>query len=103
MGPSLGAKAKLLTFNRTQSRVVTGLLMGHNTMRRHLHLLGLLDSPLCRRRGIREETSAHILFECDALATLRHTYLGSFYLEQEDIKSLGLGATWNFSKAMGFP
>jgi len=42
------------------SRVVTGLLTGHNTLRRHLHLIGLLDSPLCRRCGAKEETSAHI-------------------------------------------
>ena len=56
-GPSLGTRAKLITFNRTQSRVVTGLLTGHNTLRRHLHLLGLLDSPLCRKCGVGEETS----------------------------------------------
>ena len=31
-GPSLGAKARLLSFNRTQSRVVIGLLTGHNTL-----------------------------------------------------------------------
>jgi ribonuclease HI len=48
-GPSLAAKAKFLSFNRIQARVVTGLLSGHNTLGRHLHLLGLLDSPLCRR------------------------------------------------------
>jgi len=41
-GPSLGTRAKFMTFNTTQSRAVTGLLMGHNTLRRHLHLLGLL-------------------------------------------------------------
>ena len=63
LGPSPGTKAKLLSFNRTQSRAVTGLLTGHNTLRRHLHLLGLLDSPLCRRCGVKEETSAHILCE----------------------------------------
>jgi len=45
-GPCLGAKAKFLSFNKTQSRAVTGLLTVHNTLRRHLHLLGLLDSPL---------------------------------------------------------
>jgi hypothetical protein len=55
-GPSLGAKAKFLSFNRTQSRAVIGLLTGHNILRRHLHLLGLLDSPLCRRCGVKEET-----------------------------------------------
>jgi hypothetical protein len=39
-GPRLGAKARFLFFNRTQSRAVTGLLTGHNTLRRHLHLMG---------------------------------------------------------------
>ena len=86
-----------------QYRAVTGLLTGHNTLRRHLHLLGLLDSPLCRKCGVREETSAHILCECEALASLRHAYLGSFFLEPEDIRSLGLGAIWNFSKVTGLP
>ena len=38
-GPSLGARAKFLTSNRIQSRAVTGLLMGRNTLRRHLYLL----------------------------------------------------------------
>ena len=80
-----------MSFNKTQSRVVTGLLTGHNTLRRDLYLLGLLDSPLCRRCGVKEETSAHILCECEALASLRHTHLGSFFLEPEDINSISLG------------
>jgi len=46
-GPCPGIEVKFLSFNRTQSRVVTGLLTGHNTLRRHLYLLGLLDSLLC--------------------------------------------------------
>ena len=78
-----------MTFNRTQSRVVTGLLTGHNTLRRHLYLLELLDSHLCRKCGVEEETSAHILRECEALASLRHAYLDSFFLEPEDIWSFG--------------
>jgi hypothetical protein len=102
-GPSLSTKVKFSSFNRTQSRVVTGLLTGHNTLRRHLYLLGLLDSPLCRGCGVKEETSAHILCEREALASLRHTYLGSLFLELEDIKSIGLGAIWSFSKATGLP
>jgi hypothetical protein len=67
-------------------------------MRRYLHLMGQLDSPLCRRCGAEEEISAHILCECKALVSLRHVYLGSFFLEPEDIKSIGLGAIWHFSK-----
>ena len=91
-GPSLGTRAKFFTFNRVQSRVLTGLLTGHNTLRRHLYLLGLLDSTLCSKCGVREETLAHVLCECEALASLRHAYLGSFFLEPEDIKNLGLEA-----------
>ena len=102
-GPSLGTKAKLLSFNRTQFRAVIGLLTGHNTLRRHLHLLGLLDSPLCRKCGVKEETSAHILCECEALGSLRHVYLASFFLVPEDIKSISVGAIWGFSKATGLP
>jgi hypothetical protein len=48
-----------------------------------------------------EETSAHILYECEALASLRHVHLGSFFLEPKDIQSISLGAIWNFSNASG--
>ena len=84
-GPSLGAKTKVMSFNSTQSRAVIGLLTSHNTLRRHLYLPGLLGSPLCRRCGKMEETSAYILCECEALASLRHAHLGSFCLEPKDI------------------
>jgi hypothetical protein len=102
-GPDLDTKAKLMSFNRTQSRVVVSLLTGHNTLRRHLHLLELVDSPLCWRCRVEEETSAHILCKCEALASLRQVHLGSFFLELEDVKSISLGAIWNFSKATGLP
>ena len=96
-------KTRLLSFNRTQSRVVTGLLNGHNTLRRHLNLMGLTNSPLCRRCGVEDETLAHILCECEALASLRHVCLGSFFLDPKDIKGLSLGAICNFSKGTGLP
>jgi hypothetical protein len=50
-----------------------------------------VDSAMCRRCGVEEETSAHILCKCEALASLRHAYLGSFFLEPKDIKSISLG------------
>jgi len=77
--------------------------MGHNTLRRHLYLLGLPNSPLCRWCEAREETSAHVLCECEALASRRHAHLGSFFLEPGDIKNLNLGPIWNYSKAAGLP
>jgi hypothetical protein len=62
-GPNLATGARLLSFNRTQSRVVIGLLTGRNTLRRHLHIMRLSDSPICRKCGTGEETSVHILCE----------------------------------------
>jgi hypothetical protein len=67
-----------------------------------IHLLGLHDSPLCRKCGVREETSAHILCECEALAPLRHAYLGSFFLEPEDIRSW-LGGHLKLQQGYGAP
>jgi hypothetical protein len=102
-GPCPGTRIKLLSFNRNQSRVVTGLLTGHNTLRRHLYLFGLLDSPLCKKCGVKEETSAHILRECEALASLRHRYLGSFFLEPEDVKSITWGPSGALAELQGSP
>jgi ribonuclease HI len=100
-GPNLATGARLLSFDRTQSRAVIGLLTGHNTLRRCLHIMELCDSPICRKCGTGEESSVHILCECEALASLRHTYLGSFFLDPEDIRLLGVGAIWNFVKGTG--
>jgi hypothetical protein len=100
-GPDLATGARLLSFNRTQTRVVTGLLTGHNTLRRHLHIMGLCNDPMCRKCGTEEDTSVHVLCECEALATLRHVCLSSFFLDPEDMQELGVGAVWNFAKGTG--
>ena len=89
-GPNLATGAQLLSFYRTQARVVIALLTGHNTLRRHLHIMGLSNNPICRKCGTEEETSVHILCEGEALASLRYTYLGSFFLDPEDIRKLGI-------------
>jgi len=62
-GPSPATKAQLLSFNRTISRIITGLLTGHNTLRRNLYIMGLIRNPTCRKCGTEEETSVHILYE----------------------------------------
>jgi len=37
------------------------------------------------------------------LAAPRHTYLGSFFLSLEDVRSQSLGTIWNFSKGARLP
>ena len=99
--PSYSAKIMLLSFNRIHSRVVTGLLTVSNTLRRHCYIMWLITGFLCRSCGAEEETSVHILLECEALVALWDTYLGSFFLDPQDVKSLSLGAVWNVIKGTG--
>jgi len=100
-GPDPATGARLFSLNRIQTKVVIGLLRGHNTLRRHLCLMGIGNYPRCRKCGTEEENSVHILCECEALASLRYIYLGSFFLDPDDITKLGVGAVWRFGNATG--
>ena len=100
-GHDLATWARLLSFNRTQSRVVIGLLTGHNTLRRYLDIMGLCNNCTCRKCCTEEETSVHIVCECEAWASRRHTHLGSFFWDPEDIRKLSIGAICNFAKGTG--
>jgi hypothetical protein len=63
--------------------------------------MGLCNDPICKKCGTKEETSVHILCECEALASLRNAHLGSFFLDPKDIRVLGMGVIWNFAKETG--
>jgi hypothetical protein len=98
-GASPAAKTRLLSINRMQSRVVTGLLTGCNTLRRCFYIRGVTDSPLCRRCGAEEEASAHILYEWSWGGT--QPYLpGLLFLDPEDFRSLSLRAVLNIIKGV---
>ena len=87
--------------NRTQSRAVICLLTGHDTLRRHLYVMGMSNNPICRKCGTEEETSVQILCACEALTSLRHTHLDSFFLDPEDIREVSMGAIWKFGTGTG--
>jgi len=63
--------------------------------------MGLSNNSICSKYGTEEETSVHISCECEILASLRHTYQDSFFLDPEDIRVLGMGAIWKFAKGTG--
>jgi hypothetical protein len=46
-------------------------------------------------RATEEETSVHILCDCEALTSLGYKYLGSFLLDPENIRKLSKGAICN--------
>jgi len=99
---SLWIKPRERAFKQFKSPVL-------NVLRRHLYITWLSNNPTCTKCSTEEETSVHILCECEALASpkcealasLRHTHLGSFFLDPEDIRKLSKGAIWNFAKGTG--
>jgi hypothetical protein len=96
----LGAVTGRLVYSHLGA--VSGPLTVHSTLTRHLYMMGLTDSPVCGRCGEEEETSALlVLCECEALATLRRTYLGSLFLDRKGIRSLRVGAIWHLLKGQG--
>lgn len=77
---------KLISSLSPKSRIFTGLLTGHNILRTDLYIMEFINSPLCRRCEAEEETSARVFCECEAFASLRHTYLGSFSWTQRMVE-----------------
>jgi hypothetical protein len=63
--------------------------------------MGLSNNHIYRKCGTAQETSVHIVGECETLASLRHALLKSFSLDFEDIRKLSIGANWNFGKETG--
>jgi len=56
------------------------------------------EVSLCKKCGAHKVTLAHILRTCEALAKLRHHYLGSFSLDPEDARNMALELSWVFIK-----
>jgi hypothetical protein len=52
--------------------------------------------------GTEEETSVHVLCACEALTSIRHSFLGSCFLDPEDIRTVNIGAIWKLAKETGF-
>jgi len=61
----------------------------------------LSNNATRRECGTEEETSVHVLCECEAFASLRHAYLGSFFFDREDIMNLIVGTIWKLGKGTG--
>jgi len=65
--------------------------------------MGLSDSPSCRRCGAEDGTLAHTLCECEALASHRHVYLGSFFFGAKGHQEYKPGGHLELQKSNGAP
>jgi len=80
-----------------QASISIGALLGSQE---RVHLPGL-SREKCVWVPFLDPEVVKILSLSEALDSLRHTYLGSFLLDREDIRKLSTGAIWNFAKRTG--
>ena len=62
--------------------------------------MGLRSNPTSGSVVLRRKPQS-TLCECEDLASLRHAYRGSSFLDPEDVMNLGMVAIWNFGKGTG--
>jgi hypothetical protein len=73
-----GRRAKeVLKWTRNDLRTYTEAVTGHAPLNRHLALMHLVDDPTCPECGKAEDTSLHLITECEAFDELRTRILGS--------------------------
>jgi hypothetical protein len=97
------AKTSLLSCNRTHCRVVIGVLTGHNTLRRNLYLVVLMNIPIMQavwRWG--GKLSPRFAWVQNLGFTLTQLFWFLF-LGSRGCKSLILAAAWDFIKGTVLP
>ncbi len=92
---------ELLHLSRKEIRVAVGLLTGHCTLNRHLSLIGVIDDPLCRGCKMTEESSKHVLCECDYYSAQRFEYLGYHCIESWELTNIPIRSILKFISAIG--
>lgn len=68
---------KVLRLTKQQLRKVTAVTTGHGSFNKHLYVIGVTDSPLCRACMEEDETAAHLLQSCPVVADYRAKYFGN--------------------------
>ena len=92
---------RLLTQNRSQLRGLVGVLTGHWLTNYHLHKLRLSNESECRFCSEVDETTEHLVCQCDALVNVRLHTIGDRYLEPMEIWRARPDNVHSFLKRIG--
>jgi hypothetical protein len=62
---------------------------------------GLTDDPTCERCLQEDESTTHILCDCEAIAYLRFRHLGQFFMEPSDFYDVPIFKVLHFIRSVG--
>ena len=96
-----GDLRSLLQLSRKELRNVIVILTGHGNLGRHLHKMGLVDTPRCQKCQGEEETPGHHVGRCPAYSRRRMTNLGRHMLEDQEWRQMKYWKISNFLKDSG--
>jgi hypothetical protein len=80
---------------------VVGLLTEHCHLKGHLFKLGLTDHPICERCLEVDESSIHILCDCEAVAYTRFRHFGQYFMESSDYYDAPIDKVLHFIRSVG--
>ena len=78
--------------------MLTGFLTGHCQLRGHLKKLGTEENGMCRFCDEEEETSIHLLTDCEAMFHKRKEWFGRYCLTDRELNKMKPLAVLNFIK-----
>ncbi|KAJ8916814.1 hypothetical protein NQ315_005821 [Exocentrus adspersus] len=100
-GPGAAATRSLVSLNRANIKIITGLLTGHGRLNKHLNTIGLSPDSRCRLCGTSDEDSVHVLCHCPRVIVNRHKHFGAGYLAPEDIREIPVDKVLAFARSTG--
>jgi ribonuclease HI len=102
-GASKKKTIKLLLSGRKKIKDATRVLTGHCGMNKHLHTLGLVESPICRFCDEEDETPIHCLCYCERLVARRIRHFGEPFVEPEMLVNVSSEEILDFFEGTGLP
>ena len=84
-------RKEILNSTRNNSKKLTQILTGHANLNRHLHIMGLSDTPLCSKCEEEEETVQHYISICPYYSRIRHSIFGQHTIPIDELQYLKHG------------
>lgn len=90
----------LLRQSRDKVHDIIGLITGHDLLGLHQYRIGNVFSPLCRICGLENETSVHLITECEGILGFVQRELGFCPIKKRELKYIELSVlykVWEFA------
>lgn len=90
----------MLELNRNRPRVLTGFLIGHCYLGKHMPRIGLKQNSDRKFFGVEDESAKHLTSNSPAIREIDAKYLGKGVIDEREIRSLKPSKLLQFINAL---